>query len=55
MQTQIHDTQKRSPLFETAPYKESDFWATVTDAELAFWSNYKIQGLGKFYTEFKTE
>jgi hypothetical protein len=55
MRTQTHDTQTQTPPFVTKQDKELDFWATVTDEELAFWSSYKIQGLGKYYTEFEAE
>ena len=55
MQVQLQDNQLQASCPMTALHEELEFWAAENEAELEFWANSTIRGLGKFYTDFEID
>ena len=53
MQAHLQEIELQASCPLTAIDEELEFWASENEAEMEFWANYTIRGLGKFYTEFE--
>jgi hypothetical protein len=55
MYVETHSPQPQFPHNVARVHDELEFWASVSEEDLAYWSDYKITGLGEFYVEFSAD